>query len=85
MADEDTEGGFLIATGSGMGDGEPTTSGEAGTVLELWDLSERSVHFLGAPTRSLELSTATTHVVLVTLTTLVTGPRAMTTSYTQKP
>ena len=65
--------------------GEPTTSGEAGTVLELWDLSERSVHFLGAPTRSLELSTATTHVVLVTLTTLVIGLPATTTSYTQKP
>ena len=65
--------------------GEPTTSGEAGTVLELSDLSERSVHFLGDPTRSLELSTATTRVVLVTLTTLVTGPPATTTSYTQKP
>ena len=65
--------------------GEPTTNGEAGTVLELSDLSERSVHFLGAPTRSLALSTATTRVVLVTLTTLVTGPPATTTSYTQKP
>ena len=76
---------FLSPLGLVWEMGEPTTSGEAGTVLELWDLSERSVHFLGALTRSLELSTATTHVGLVTLTTLVTGPRAMTTSYTQKP
>ena len=65
--------------------GEPTTSGEAGTVLELSDLSEKSVHFLGAPTRSLELSTATNLVVLVILTTLVIGLLATTTSYTQKP